>query len=85
MKESYPLKSRQRFDPTYPALASRRRGTQCLLADALELGEVMAAVDEVEATPLIGGERSEDEVRGERAGVEAFVAFLDLGIHGFEL
>lgn len=46
---------------------------------------MMAAVDEVEATPLIGGEGPEDKVRGKRAGVEALTAFLDLGIHGFEL
>lgn len=62
-----------------------RSGRFGLLADAGELLEVVASVDEVETTPLVGGEGSEDKVGSECLASEGLPAFLKPFVHRFEL
>ncbi len=47
----------------------------------MQLAEVVSQMDDVEATPLIGAERAEDEVSGNPLQAEAFAAAVEERVH----
>jgi hypothetical protein len=55
-----------------------------LLADAGDLLQVVASVDDVEATPLLGSEGSEDKVRGEGTLGKELPGLFESGVQVFE-
>jgi hypothetical protein len=58
-----------------------RSGFTHRLFDAPHLVKMMADVDDVEATPLIGAQRAKDEMGGDALQAEAVAAAVNENVH----